>query len=138
MSSNSVVAAAAPSCTDTTAAMTRSGAAPNAPAGSDRSLIPDHLDHQALGAASVKLAVEDRLPWTQVQPPVGDRQHNLLVRQQVLQVRVAVVLSPSVMTVVPALREQLPGDLVGGLFPARRSQLVEPLQRVRLDPRLVV
>src|SRR5262245_59601161 len=89
-SSNKVVATADPSWTDTTAQMTSSGAIPAVPLVSAPSLIPDHLDHQPLRPAPVELDVEDGLPRPQVQPPLGDREHHLLVGKQVLQVRVAV------------------------------------------------
>jgi hypothetical protein len=61
-----------------------------------------------------------------------------VVDQQVLQVGVAVVLAAAVVTVVAPFGEQLAGHVVRGRLPARRRELVEPLERVGLDPGLVV
>src|SRR5215204_6877587 len=65
--------------------------------------IAHHLDHQPLRAAAVELAVEDRLPRSEIQLPVGDRQDDLVVHQQVLEVRVSVVLASAVMPVVAGI-----------------------------------
>ena len=61
-----------------------------------------------------------------------------MVDEQVLQVGVAVVLAAAVVAVVAGIGQQLAGDLVGRLLPARRRDLVEPLERVGLEPGLVV
>src|SRR3954453_3277209 len=62
--------------------------------------LPNHLDDHPLGAPAVELAVEDLLPRPQVEPAVGDRHDHLVVDEQVLQVRVAVVLAAAVVAVV--------------------------------------
>src|SRR4051812_19999544 len=83
-------------------------------------LIPYHLDHQPLRAPTVELAVEDRLPGPEVELAVSDRQDHLVVDKEVLQVRIAVVLAAAVVPVVAGIGEQLPGDVVRRLLPARR------------------
>src|SRR3954470_6564063 len=55
--------------------------------------LPEHLDDHPLGAPAVELAVEDLLPRPQVEPAVGYRHDHLMMDEQVLQVRVAVVLA---------------------------------------------
>src|SRR3954454_4204023 len=134
-----VVAAAEPSCTETTAPITMAGATTGlrlevTPA----DLFTHHLDHQSLRAAAVELAVEDRLPRPQVELPVSDRQDDLVVHQQVLQMRVAVVLAAAVVPVVAGVGQELARYVVRRLLPARRRDLVEPLQRVLLETGLVV
>src|SRR5437867_3846266 len=65
-----------------------------------RRLLPEHLDDQALAPTSVEFAVEHGLPRTEVEPPVGDREHDLVVDQEVLEVRIAVVLAAAMVAVV--------------------------------------
>lgn len=60
----------------------------------ERRSFPNRLDHEALRAPPVELAVEDLLPGAEIELAVGDRDDHLVVDQQVLQMRVAVVLSP--------------------------------------------
>src|SRR6188474_729353 len=101
-------------------------------------LLAHRLDHQALGAAPVELAVEDLLPRTEVESAGGDRDDRLLVDKQVLQMRVAVVLATPVVAVVAVVGKQFPGDRVGGRLPARRGDLVEPFEHVLVQAGLVV
>src|SRR5215210_3018247 len=75
--------------------------------------VSQNLDHQPLAAAPVELGVEDRLPGTEVQPAVGDRQDHLMMDQEVLEVGVAVVLAAAVVAVVAGIRQQRSGHLVG-------------------------
>src|SRR5438067_11650545 len=51
---------------------------------------------------------------------------------------IAVVLAPTVMPVVARIRQQLPRHFVLPCLPARWRQLVEPLELVGLNPRLIV
>src|SRR3954454_5827257 len=101
-------------------------------------LIPYHLDHQPLRAPSVELAVEDRLPRPEVELSLGDRQDDLVVDQEVLEMGIAVVLAAAVMPLVAGVGKQLARHIVRGLLPARGSALVEPLERVLLKPGLIV
>jgi hypothetical protein len=61
-----------------------------------------------------------------------------VVHQQVLQVRVAVVLAAAVVAVVAWVGHQLAGHVVGRLLPARRRNLVQPFEHVLVQARLVV
>src|SRR6185295_4277835 len=63
-------------------------------------LLPEDLDDQPLGPPAVEFGVEDRLPRAEVEPSLRDRQHDLVVDEQVLPVRVAVVFSPAVVAEV--------------------------------------
>src|SRR4051794_11848049 len=102
-------------------------------------LLPEHLDDEPFGAASVELGVEDGLPRAEVEPPAGDRQDDLVVDEQVLPVCVAVVLAAAaVVAEVAGVGRQLARDVVGRLLPRRRGELVEPFERVLEDPRLVI
>jgi hypothetical protein len=101
-------------------------------------LLPHHLNDEPLRPLAVKLAVEDRLPRAEVEFAVGDRHDHLVMDEQVLQVSVAVVLAAPVVAVVARVRQQRSRDLTVRLPPAWRRELVEPLERVRLDPRLVI
>src|ERR671936_132235 len=101
-------------------------------------LLAQHLDHQPLRAAAVELAVEDLLPGPEVEAAVGDGQDHLVVDEEVLQVRVAIVLAAGVVAVVAGIRPELAGHLVRRLGPARGRDLVEPLERVRVQAGLVV
>ena len=76
---------------------------------------PMHLDHEPLPAAAVELRVEDLLPRAEVEPALGHRQHDLVVDEQVLEVRVAVVLAAAVVAVVAGVGQQLARRLVGRL-----------------------
>src|SRR5271157_779467 len=58
-----------------------------------RLLHTQHLDDHPLPAPPVELGIEDPLPSSQVQLPVGHRQRSLMVQQQRLQMRVPVVLA---------------------------------------------
>src|SRR4051812_50064994 len=51
---------------------------------------------------------------------------------------VAVVLAAAVVAVVAGIGQELAGDVVGGLLPARGSDLVEPFEGVLVQPGLVV
>ena len=53
-----------------------------------------------------------------------------MVGEQVLEVGVAVVLAAAVVAVVARVGRELAGDVVRRLLPARRCDLVEPLERV--------
>src|SRR5687767_4824566 len=99
---------------------------------SDSRLLAEDLDHQPLVAAAVELDVEDRLPRAEVEPPLGDGHDHLVVHEQVLQVRVPVVLAAAVVAVVAGVRQQLARGVVRRFLPARRRELVEPLERVLL------
>ena len=83
---------------------TRPASAPGAKIRDDsRAYSPRHLDHQPLGPAAVELAVEDLLPRTEVEPAVGHRHDHLVVNEEVLEVRVAVVLAAAMVTVVAGI-----------------------------------
>ena len=99
---------------------------------------PRTLITSRLRSAAVELAVEDRLPRAEVEPALGHRHDHLVVDEQVLQMGVAVVLAAAVVAVVAGIGRELAGDVVGRLLPRRRRELVEPLERVLLDPGLVV
>src|SRR5450756_3172347 len=101
-------------------------------------LLAQHLDDEPFVAAPIELAVQDCLPRPEVEPAVGDRDDDLVVHQQVLEVGVAVVFAAAMVAIVAAVGKQLPGDVVGRRLPGRRRQLVEPLERVGLDAGLVV
>src|SRR5207302_5796945 len=87
-------------------------------------LFPHHLYDETLGAAAIELAVEDLLPRPEVQSPLGDRHHHLVVDEQILEMRVAVVLAATVVAVVARVGQQIAGDLPVGLLPTRRGDLV--------------
>ena len=87
-----------------------------------------------LARPAVELGVEDRLPRPEVEPPVGDRQDDLVVDEQVLPVRVAVVLAAAVVAEVAGVGRELARDVVRRLLPRRRRELVEPLERVLEEP----
>jgi hypothetical protein len=55
-----------------------------------RNLLPDDLHHHPLPALPVELGVKDGLPRPEVEPAPGDRDDDLVVREQVLQMGVAV------------------------------------------------
>ena len=61
-----------------------------------------------------------------------------MVDEQVLQVRVAVVLPPGVVAVIARIGQQRLRHVVGRRLPAWRGNLVEPLQHVVVQARLVV
>ena len=71
------------------------------------SLLPKHLDDHPLRPAAVELAVEDLLPRPEIEAAVGDRHDHLVVNEQVLEVRVAVVLAAAVVAVVAGVRQEL-------------------------------
>src|SRR5436190_3414100 len=70
-------------------------------------LLAHDLDDDALLPAAVELGVEDLLPWTEIQPAVGDRQGHLMAHDGALQVRVGVVFSGLMMAIIEAGRRQL-------------------------------
>src|SRR5215211_6839755 len=78
--------------------------------------LPKHLDDHPLGPPAVELAVEHLLPRPQVEAALGDRHDHLVVDQQVLQVRVAVVLAAAVVAIVARVREQLARHVVRRLL----------------------
>ena len=92
---------------------------------------PSTLITSRLRRPAVELAVEDLLPGAEVEPALGDRQHDLVVDEQVLEVRVAVVLAAAVVAVVAGVGQQLARHLVGGLAassaaPACRATRARP------------
>src|SRR5207244_11028846 len=101
-------------------------------------LLAEHLDDQALAAPTVELTVEHLLPGTEVEPAVRHRDDHLMVDEQILQVRVAVVLPPGVVAIVARIGQQRLRHVVGRRLPAWRGHLVEPLQHVAVQARLVV
>ena len=62
-------------------------------------LLPDDLDQHPLPPPAVKLTVEDLLPGTEVQAPVGHRDDDLAAHDLPLQVRVGVILARPVVLV---------------------------------------
>ena len=66
----------------------------------------DLHDHP-LFPLSIELRVEHLLPRTEIELPVGDRQHHLVAHDGALQVRIGVVLARLVMLVGEARRRQL-------------------------------
>src|SRR3954447_24457596 len=81
----------------------RARAHPRAAPERARASLADDLDHQPLVAAPVELGVEDLLPGPEVELSLGDRENGLLVHEQVLQMRVPVVLAATMGAVVAAL-----------------------------------
>jgi hypothetical protein len=63
-------------------------------------LLSYHFDHDPFVSPSVELGVEDALPGTQVESAIGDRQHDLVVDEQRLEVGVPVVLARAMVAVV--------------------------------------
>ena len=61
-----------------------------------------------------------------------------MVDEQVLEMGVAVVLTTAVVAVVARIGEQLASHIVGRRLPARRGDLVEPLEHVLVQAGLVV
>jgi len=59
--------------------------------------LPHGLDHQPLPPLAVELGIEDLLPGPEIELARGDGDDDLVVNQQVLQVRVAIVLATPVM-----------------------------------------
>src|SRR5918992_3748824 len=100
-------------------------------------LFAQDLDDQPLVPPPVELAIEDRLPGTEIEPPARYGQDDLMVDEQVLEVRVAVVLAPAVVAVVAGIRTQGRGHVVGGGLPPRSCGLVPPLESNRLDPPVI-
>ena len=99
--------------------------------------LADDLDDEPLVAPAVELRVEDLLPGTEVEAPLRHRHDRLVVHEQVLQVSVAVVLAAPVVAVLAGVGKELARDVVGGRLPGRRSELVEPLERLVMPPGLV-
>ncbi len=83
--------------------------------------VADNLDDDPLRATARRTPVEYLLPRAEVEIPFGDRQHDLVAQEEVLEVRIAVRLAGSVMLVV-----------------AGRRQSVGPRLDVLMKPRLVV
>ena len=77
--------------------------------------LAQHLDDEPLIAA-VELRVEDGLPRAEVEPAVRHRDDHLVVDEQVLPVRVAVVLAAAVVAEVAGVRAERGRDVVGGSF----------------------
>src|SRR5581483_11527833 len=101
-------------------------------------LLTHHLHDQPLRAPAVELAIEDLLPRPQIEPAVRGRHDHLMMDEQILQVRIAVVFTAPVVAIVAWVRQQLARNLAVWFMPAGRSALVQPLERVGLDPGLVV
>src|SRR5262249_9681482 len=64
------------------------------------SLLPNHLDQYRLGPMAVELAVENLLPWAEVEFPFRDGDDNLPAHDLPLQVGVGVVLTGAIVVVV--------------------------------------
>lgn len=78
-----------------------------------------HLDDDALVALAVEFGVENALPRAQIEFACGDGHDHLMMYQQGLQVRVAVVLAGLVVTVVLAEGRQRLQPLVDVVDQAR-------------------
>ena len=130
-------AAGVPETTTAPAQQTPAQEPPHRRPGRSR-LLAQHLDHEPLRPAAVELGVEDLLPRAEVEPTLGDRDDHLVVDEQVLEVGVPVVLAAGVMTVVAGIGGELAGDRVRWWLPARRGDLVEPFEGVRMQAGLVV
>ena len=89
---------------------------PSAPAAKTRegssAYSPSTLITSRLRPPAVELAVEDLLPGPEVEPALGHRDDHLVVDEQVLEVRVAVVLAAAVVAIVARVGQQLARDLV--------------------------
>ena len=66
-------------------------------------LFAHYLNDHAFRALSIEFGVKDLLPWAEVQLALGDRQDDLAVDDDVLQVGVAVGLAGLVVAVVAVL-----------------------------------
>ncbi len=82
----------------------------------------ENFDDHPLAALAVELGIENTLPGTKVEVAVGDRQSGLVVQQQRLEMRVAVVLAGLVVLVVGT----------------RRGQFLEPFADVLNEPALMI
>jgi len=76
------------------------------PAAGD-ALLPHRLHDHALAPLPVELGVEDLLPRPEVQLAGGDRHDDLVVHEDRLQVRVAVVLAGAVVLVIGTLGREV-------------------------------
>ena len=88
-----------PDWIETIAPSTSATAVPRLP----ETLFANDLDHEPLRAPPVELGVEDLLPRAEVEPTLGHGQDHLVMHEQVLEVRVPVVLTAAVMAVVPGI-----------------------------------
>src|ERR1035438_2065493 len=91
---------------------------------SDVQLFSDDLDQRAFLAPAVKLAVEDLLPWSEVELAAGDGDYHFASHHLPLHVRVCIVFAGAV---VPVLR----GRLVG-------REPFEPFLVIRVQARFIV
>ena len=77
-----------------------------------QSLPPHHLHYHPLPALSIELRVVHLLQWAQVQASLRDGDDDLVVYEDALQMRIAVVFSGAVVVVVLTLRRQALQHLV--------------------------
>src|SRR5690606_41798785 len=88
-------------------------------------LLAHHLDDKPLRPLAIPLAVEDPLPGTQVQPPLGDGDDHLMPDGEAPQVGGPVVLARPVVAVVVA---------PGRMAVPRRDVARAPVPEVRPEP----
>lgn len=70
-------------------------------------LLTDDLDHHTLAPATVELGVENLLPGAKIRAPLRDRDDHLMTDDEVPEVRIAVVLTRLVVTIIFFDRSQL-------------------------------
>lgn len=69
-------------------------------------LFTDDFDNHAFAPHAVEFSVIDLLPCAQIKTAIGNRQQDLMMHQQVFQMRVAVVFAGLVVAVIGASRGQ--------------------------------
>src|SRR3990172_11891696 len=86
--------------------------------------LADDLDQDPLSPTPVELAIEDLLPWAEIELAARDRHHHLAPHHLALQVRVPVVFPRPVVVV--------PGDRLAG------GELLQPVLLIFVETALVV
>ena len=61
--------------------------------------LSDDFDDDPFGALPIEFAVEEALPWTKVDPAIGDGQDDLVMQQEVFEVGIAVVFACLMMAI---------------------------------------
>src|ERR1041385_1282032 len=87
-------------------------------------LIPDDLNQRAFLAAAVKLAIEDLLPWSEVEFAARDGDNDFAAHDLPLHVRVRVIFASSVVQVLRGRRV--------------RGEFLEPFLIIGVEARFIV